>query len=97
MYDVSKNKESSISMVKTVFRHLITKVMQNFANFISSSIDWHFGEGKGIIFDKKNTTPLKMKWLLKYFVRPFISDKVNCYNFYLQIVAYKLNLVKIVV
>ena len=29
----------------------------------------------------KNTAPLKMKWLLGEFLRPFKSNKINCYNF----------------
>ena len=29
----------------------------------------------------KNTTVLKMKWLLKDFFRPVPSDKIKCYNF----------------
>ena len=29
----------------------------------------------------KNTTILKMKWILKDFFRPVASDKIKCYNF----------------
>ena len=81
LIDVSKNEVSSVSIVKKGFRQLITESIRNFARYISTSLDWTFGETKGVLFDMKNTSPLKMKWLLKEFCRLFASDKINCCNF----------------
>ena len=81
LFDVSKNEVSSVSIVKKGFRHLVTEAIQNFARYISTNLDWPFGEAKGVLFDMKNAASLKMKLLLKEFFRPFASDKINCYNF----------------
>ena len=75
------NEVSSTSIIKTIFRHLAIETIRNFANFISSSIVQPFGEAKGVLFDKKNTVTLKIKWLLKEFFRLITSDKVNCCKF----------------
>ena len=81
LFDVSKNEVSSVSVVKKGFRHLVTEALRYFASYISTSIDWPFGEAKCVLFDMKNTSSLQMKWILNEFFRPFVSDKINCYNF----------------
>ena len=81
MFDVSKNDFSTTSVVKKGFGHLVTEAIRKFSRYIWTSLGWPFAEAKGILFDMKNTTVLKMKWLLKEFFRPFASDKIKCYNF----------------
>jgi len=81
LFDVSKNDVSSVAVVKKGFRHLVTQAIRNFASHIAVSLDWTFGEAKGVLFDMKNTSSFKVKWLLKEFFRPFASDKIKCYNF----------------
>ena len=55
LFDVSKNEVSSISVVKKGFRHLVTEALRHFASYISTSLDWPFGEAKGVLFDMKST------------------------------------------
>ena len=71
LFDISKNEVSSVSVVKKGFRHLVIEAIRSFTRYISTSLDWPFGEAKGVFFDMKNTSLLKMKWLLKEFFRPF--------------------------
>ena len=81
LYDVSKNEVTFVSVVEKGSRHLVTEAIRNYTHYISKSLDWPFGEAKGVLFDMNNTTPLKMKWLLKTFFRPSVSNKINRYNF----------------
>ena len=70
LYDVSKNEVTSVSVVEKGSRHLVTEAIRNYTHYISKSLDWPFGEAKGVLFDKKNITTLKIKWLLKECFRP---------------------------